>query len=214
MTENNKQAEGTDTKRKANCDTAIFAGGCFWCMVEPFDTVDGVEKVVSGYTGGHVANPTYEQVCSGTTGHTEAVEITFDPAKISYDQLLNYYWQVTDPTDAMGQFQDRGDNYRPVIFYNSPSQKEAAEKSKDKIIKLSFIKENVYNRSVITIENTYSDKNININKIFKKGISTKDNHSGIGLWEIKNYIKKNKNLGLNTTITNEYFKQELFIYNL
>ena len=91
---------------------------------------------------------------------------------------------------------------------------EAAEKSKDKIIKLSFIKENVYNRSVITIENTYSDKNININKIFKKGISTKDNHSGIGLWEIKNYIKKNNNLGLNTTITNDYFKQELFIYNL
>ena len=103
MTENNKQAEGTDTKAKTNYDTAIFAGGCFWCMVEPFDTVDGVEKVVSGYTGGHVANPTYEQVCSGTTGHTEAVEITFDPAKISYDQLLNYYWQVTDPTDAMGR---------------------------------------------------------------------------------------------------------------
>ena len=133
MTENNKQAEGTDTKTKANYDTAIFAGGCFWCMVKPFDTVDGVEKVVSGYTGGHVANPTYEQVCSGTTGHTEAVEITFDPAKISYDQLLNYYWQVTDPTDAMGQFQDRGDNYRPVIFYNSPAQKEAAEKSKQRL---------------------------------------------------------------------------------
>mgnify|MGYP000573879333 FL=1 len=85
-------------------------------MVEPFDTVDGVEKVVSGYSGGHVANPTYEEVCSGKTGHTEAVEITYDPSKISYEELLNYYWQVTDPTDAMGQFQDRGDNYRPVIF--------------------------------------------------------------------------------------------------
>lgn len=133
MTENNKQVQTNDSKAKANYDTAIFAGGCFWCMVEPFDTVDGVEKVVSGYTGGHVANPTYEQVCSGTTGHTEAVEITFDPAKISYDQLLNYYWQVTDPTDAMGQFQDRGDNYRPVIFYNSPAQKEAAEKSKQRL---------------------------------------------------------------------------------
>lgn len=97
-------------------DTAIFAGGCFWCMVEPFDTVDGVKKVVSGYSGGHVANPTYEEVCSGKTGHTEAVKITYDPSKISYEELLNYYWQVTDPTDAMGQFQDRGDNYRPVIF--------------------------------------------------------------------------------------------------
>lgn len=118
-------------------DTAIFAGGCFWCMVEPFDTLDGVEKVVSGYTGGHVANPTYEEVCTGKTGHTEAVEITYDPSKISYEELLNYYWQVTDPTDAMGQFQDRGDNYRPVIFYNSEAQKEAAEKSKQELAESS-----------------------------------------------------------------------------
>ncbi|GFZ27060.1 peptide methionine sulfoxide reductase [Lactobacillus corticis] len=114
-------------------DTAIFAGGCFWCMVKPFDTLPGVEKVISGYTGGHVPNPTYEQVCSHTTGHTEAVEITFDPDQISYEDLLNYYWQVTDPTDAMGQFQDRGDSYRPVIFYNSPAQKAAAEKSKQQL---------------------------------------------------------------------------------
>lgn len=111
-------------------DTAIFAGGCFWCMVKPFDSLPGIKKVVSGYTGGHVANPTYEEVCSGTTGHTEAVEITFDSEIMPYAQLLQYYWQVTDPTDASGQFQDRGDNYRPVIFYNSPAQKEAAEKSK------------------------------------------------------------------------------------
>ena len=111
-------------------DTAIFAGGCFWCMVKPFDSLPGIKKVVSGYIGGHVANPTYEEVCSGTTGHTEAVEITFDPEIMPYAQLLQYYWQVTDPTDASGQFQDRGDNYRPAIFYNSPAQKEAAEKSK------------------------------------------------------------------------------------
>lgn len=111
-------------------DTAIFAGGCFWCMVKPFDSLPGIKKVVSGYTGGHVANPTYEEVCSGTTGHTEAVKITFDPKIMPYAQLLRYYWQVTDPTDASGQFQDRGDNYRPAIFYNSPAQKEAAEKSK------------------------------------------------------------------------------------
>ncbi|AEG40171.1 Peptide methionine sulfoxide reductase MsrA 1 [Lactobacillus kefiranofaciens subsp. kefiranofaciens] len=130
MTENNKQVKAIDTKAKAQYDTAIFAGGCFWCMVEPFDTVDGVEKVISGYTGGHVANPTYQEVCTGKTGHTEAVEIIYDPNKISYEKLLDYYWQVTDPTDAMGQFQDRGDNYRPVIFYNSEAQKKAAEKSK------------------------------------------------------------------------------------
>ncbi len=133
MTGNNKQAKATDTKPKGALDTAIFAGGCFWCMVSPFDKLPGIEKVVSGYTGGHVANPTYEEVCTGKTGHTEAVEITFDPEKMPYQKLLQYYWQVTDPTDAMGQFQDRGDQYRPVIYYNSPAQKEAAEKSKQEL---------------------------------------------------------------------------------
>lgn len=111
-------------------DTVIFAGGCFWCMVQPFDTYPGIEKVESGYTGGHVANPTYEQVCSGTTGHTEAVKITFDPDKISYKDLVEIYWHQTDPTDASGQFQDRGDNYRPVIFVKNDEQRKIAEKSK------------------------------------------------------------------------------------
>ncbi|MCM1571305.1 peptide-methionine (S)-S-oxide reductase MsrA [Latilactobacillus sakei subsp. carnosus] len=115
-------------------ETAIFAGGCFWCMVHPFDQQPGIIKVVSGYTGGHVANPTYEQVCSHTTGHTEAVEITFDPAVISYAELVEIYWRQTDPTDAMGQFQDRGDSYRPVIFVNSAQQRVIAEASKEKLI--------------------------------------------------------------------------------
>ena len=113
-----------------NLDTAIFAGGCFWCMVQPFDTYPGIDKVESGYTGGHVANPTYEQVCSGTTGHTEAVKITFDPDKISYKDLVEIYWHQTDPTDASGQFQDRGDNYRPVIFVKNDEQRKTAEESK------------------------------------------------------------------------------------
>jgi peptide-methionine (S)-S-oxide reductase len=111
-------------------EKAIFAGGCFWCMVKPFDTQPGIISVVSGYTGGHVANPTYEQVTTGTTGHTEAVEITYDPAVISYEQLVETYWQQTDPTDAFGQFADRGDSYRPVIFYANEEQKAIAEKSK------------------------------------------------------------------------------------
>ena len=105
-------------------ETAIFAGGCFWCMVKPFDQMPGIESVVSGYTGGHVANPTYEEVCSGKTGHTEAVKITFDPEIISYQQLVDIYWRQTDPTDAMGQFQDRGDSYRPIIFVNSPEHEK------------------------------------------------------------------------------------------
>lgn len=109
---------------------ATFAGGCFWCMVKPFDTVPGVESVVSGYTGGHTVNPTYEEVCSETTGHTEAVQITFDPTILSYKDLVEIYWQQTDPTDASGQFADRGDSYRPVIFYHNAEQKEIAEASK------------------------------------------------------------------------------------
>lgn len=88
----------------AELKTATFAGGCFWCMVQPFDTYPGIERVVSGYTGGHVANPTYEQVCAGGTGHTEAVQITYDPSKVSYADLVEIYWQQTDPTDAFGQF--------------------------------------------------------------------------------------------------------------
>ena len=104
----------------AELKTATFAGGCFWCMVQPFDTYPGIERVVSGYTGGHVANPTYEQVCAGGTGHTEAVQITYDPSKVSYADLVEIYWQQTDPTDAFGQFQDRGDNYRPVEDHPQP----------------------------------------------------------------------------------------------
>ncbi len=111
-------------------ETAIFAGGCFWCMVKPFDTLPGVKAVRSGYTGGWKNHPTYAEVASHQTGHTEAVKITFDPTLISYQELVELYWQTADPTDAMGQFQDRGDSYRPVIFVNSAQQRAVAEASK------------------------------------------------------------------------------------
>lgn len=104
-------------------EKATFAGGCFWCMVKPFDQWEGVYKVISGYTGGQTSNPTYEQVKSGTTGHLEAVEITYDPAIISYQTMLDLYWPQIDPTDDGGQFQDRGDSYRTAIFYHTPEQK-------------------------------------------------------------------------------------------
>ena len=102
-------------------------------MVKPFDTYPGIEKVESGYTGGHVANPTYEQVKTGTTGHTEAVRITFDLTVVSYADLVEIYWHQTDPIDAMGQFQDRGDNYRPVIFVKDDEQRQIAERSKQRL---------------------------------------------------------------------------------
>lgn len=115
-------------------ETAIFAGGCFWCMTKPFDQMPGIISVRSGYMGGDVENPTYEQVKSGTTGHTEAVKIVFDKTIISYEELLEIYWHQTDPTDAAGQFQDRGSNYRPVIFVKNETQRQAAERSLKNLI--------------------------------------------------------------------------------
>lgn len=109
---------------------ATFAGGCFWCMVSPFDEMPGIHQVVSGYTGGHTENPTYKEVCSETTGHYEAVQITFDPAIFPYTRLLELFWQQIDPTDVGGQFYDRGSSYRTAIFYHSEEQREQAEASK------------------------------------------------------------------------------------
>ncbi|MDR7696253.1 peptide-methionine (S)-S-oxide reductase MsrA [Lactococcus lactis] len=111
-------------------ERAIFAGGCFWCMVEPFEERPGILAVTSGYTGGHIEYPTYDQVLSKASGHTEAVEILFDNELISYDELLDIYWSLIDPTDTDGQIYDRGANYRPVIFVESEEQKIAAQKSK------------------------------------------------------------------------------------
>lgn len=110
-----------------NINTAYFAGGCFWCMTKPFDTFDGVEKVTSGYMGGTVDYPTYEQVKTGQTGHLETVKIEYDVALISYNKLLEIFFSVIDPTDAEGQYQDRGSQYRTAIFYTNEDQQETAE---------------------------------------------------------------------------------------
>ena len=115
---------------KTDHELATFAGGCFWCMVSPFEELPGIKKVVSGYTGGHTENPTYEEVCSGTTGHVEAVQITYDPSVFPYEKLLDIYWQQIDPTDAGGQFVDRGSSYKTAIFYHTEEQKRKAEASK------------------------------------------------------------------------------------
>jgi peptide-methionine (S)-S-oxide reductase len=109
---------------------ATFAGGCFWCMVKPFDEQPGINSVISGYTGGTVENPTYEQVCTDTTGHLEAVQISFDPEIFPYEELLELFWQQIDPTDLGGQFHDRGKSYQPAVFYQDETQKRLAEESK------------------------------------------------------------------------------------
>jgi methionine-S-sulfoxide reductase len=113
-------------------EVATFAGGCFWCMESPYDGIKGVKSVTSGYTGGHVKNPTYEQVCTGRTGHAEAVQILFDPKVISYSELLDVFWHNIDPTTKDRQFADEGTQYRTAVFFHSDEQKRLAEESKKK----------------------------------------------------------------------------------
>ncbi|WP_028588946.1 peptide-methionine (S)-S-oxide reductase MsrA [Paenibacillus massiliensis] len=117
-------------KNPNDTELATFAGGCFWCMVSPFEDLPGIKKVRSGYTGGHTENPTYEEVCSDTTGHVEAVQITFDPYVFPYEKLLELFWQQINPTDAGGQFHDRGESYQTAIFYHNEEQRLKAEASK------------------------------------------------------------------------------------
>ncbi len=114
-------------------ELATFAGGCFWCMVAPFSGCPGVVRVVSGYTGGWTDNPTYDLVCSGESGHYEAVQVTYDPTAVSYETLLDLFWRQIDPTDPGGQFSDRGSSYRTAIFYHSEAQKALAEASKRRL---------------------------------------------------------------------------------
>ena len=122
---------------------ATFAGGCFWCMEPPFEKLPGVSKVISGYTGGKKENPSYKEVATGSTNHAEAIEIHYDPSKISYNDLLEVLWRNIDPTDANGQFIDRGKQYRPAIFYHNKDQKKLAEKSRDRLEKSKRFKNKI-----------------------------------------------------------------------
>lgn len=112
---------------------AVFAGGCFWCMESDFDKLPGIVATTSGYAGGHLKNPTYGDVTSETTGHAEAVRVVYDTSKLSYEQVLDYYWHHVDPTDDGGQFCDRGDSYRSEVYYADDAQKATAEASKAKL---------------------------------------------------------------------------------
>ncbi len=126
------QVKGGDMSKK---EIATFAGGCFWCMEAPFEALTGVYKVDSGYTGGTKKNPTYEEVCSQKTGHIEAIQISYDPEKVSYEKLLEVFWRNIDPTDGEGQFVDKGSSYVSTIFYHNEDQRQKAEKSKEELEK-------------------------------------------------------------------------------
>ncbi|MGL4796803.1 MAG: peptide-methionine (S)-S-oxide reductase MsrA [Paraclostridium sp.] len=124
---------------------ATFAGGCFWCMVKPFKKFEGIKEIISGYTGGHVENPTYEQVCTDTTGHVEAIRITYDEKLVKYDELLDIYWKQIDPTDTGGQFNDRGYKYKTIIYYHNEEQRKIAINSK-----LNLEKSRVFLKPIVT----------------------------------------------------------------
>jgi peptide-methionine (S)-S-oxide reductase len=126
-------APGGERGPGAGHATAIFAGGCFWCMEEAFEAVPGVLSVTSGYTGGRTANPSYEEVSAGGTGHAESVEVRYDPSKVTYAQLLEHFWRNIDPTTPDRQFCDEGTQYRPAIFYLTEEQKRLAEDSKRRV---------------------------------------------------------------------------------
>jgi peptide-methionine (S)-S-oxide reductase len=128
---------------------ATFAGGCFWCMEGPFDRIPGVVSTTSGYTGGTVKNPSYEQVSMGITGHLESVEVLYDPSKVSYAQLLDVYWHNVDPTDAGGQFCDRGNQYRTAIFVHDDEQARLAQQSKKDLEASGKLKKPIVTQIVI-----------------------------------------------------------------
>ena len=125
------RAESGDTMTSNTTETAIFGGGCFWCVEAVFEQVPGVTKVVSGYTGGRTRNPSYEDICRGDTGHAEAIQITFDPSIITYAKLLDVFWDAHDPTQLNRQGNDVGEQYRSVIYYHGKEQRDAAKASRD-----------------------------------------------------------------------------------
>ena len=125
----------TDITNNLNYKKAYFAGGCFWCMEESFDKIDGVNKSIAGYSGGHLKNPSYKDVIYKDTGHVETIEITYDPKKTSYKDLLNVFWKNIDPFDKYGQFCDKGKSYRSVIFFEDKRQKDIIKKSLDEVEK-------------------------------------------------------------------------------
>ena len=129
----NKTMETNTEKKQLNSDTATFGSGCFWCTEAIFQSLDGVISSVSGYSGGHVKNPSYKEVCSGTTGHAEVLQITYNPEKISFEELLEIFWKTHDPTTLNRQGNDSGTQYRSVIFYHNEKQKELAEKYKKEL---------------------------------------------------------------------------------
>jgi peptide methionine sulfoxide reductase msrA/msrB len=197
LTGGNALAAKNEVNKNKTLEKATFAGGCFWCMEDAFQGIVGVVEVISGYTGGQKENPTYEEVSTGKTGHYEAIQITFDPSKISYEELLNLFWRQIDPTDEAGQFADRGSQYRTVVFYHNPEQKTLAEKSKYELEKSRIFDKPIATRimpftkfyKAEEYHQDYSSKKSLQYKLYKKGSGREDFIKE--KWEEK-YRKPNK----------------------
>lgn len=175
-----------------NISKATFAGGCFWCMVQPFDSLEGVKEVISGYTGGNIVDPTYEQVCQGFTGHYEAVQITYDENIISYRELVETFFMSIDPTDPGGQFHDRGESYKTAVFYHNEKQRAIAEKYIDELNKSGK-----FSKPVATVLRPavpfYPAEDYHQNYYRKNPVRYKMYYKGSGR---KYFIEKNWNSGI------------------
>jgi peptide methionine sulfoxide reductase msrA/msrB len=181
-TKNQNKVEAMEMGKKyndKNLNRATFAGGCFWCTESDFEKIDGVVEVISGYTGGDEENPTYEQVSSGRTGHYEAIQVIYDPAKVTYAELLDVFWRHVDPTDAGGQFADRGPQYRPAIFTHDDEQKMLAEKSKAEMDKSGAFKRPIVSE-IIPLKKFYAAEEYHQDYYKKNPIRYKMYRSGSG----------------------------------
>ncbi len=182
---------------------AVFAGGCFWCTESDFEKVDGVVEAISGYTGGHVANPMYKQVSAGGTGHVEAVKVIYDPEKIDYEYLLEIFWRSINPTDPGGQFVDRGSQYRSVIFYADTTQQRLAKASKEKLAASGIFDQSIATE-IIPLEKFYEAEEYHQDYYKKNPIRYKWYRSGSGrdsftdkVWADRPLKMKKKKMGTN-----------------
>ncbi|MEX1313810.1 MAG: peptide-methionine (R)-S-oxide reductase MsrB [Desulfotignum sp.] len=184
-------AAGSSDENKDRHQIATFAGGCFWCLEADFESVQGVKQVISGYTGGHDPDPSYSSVSSGTTGHTEAVQVHFDPETVSYDTLLTIFWRHIDPTDTGGQFVDRGTQYRPEIFYHSEDQKKQALASR-KVLDESGIFDKPVVTPVTRFDRFFTAEEYHQDYFKKNKIQYKYYRMGSGRDQFLNRVWKNR----------------------
>lgn len=201
LTLNMKQENNKIINKNSDYSTAIFAGGCFWCMESDFEKLDGVIDAVSGYSGGHQQNPSYNQVSSGTTGHKEVVQIIYNPKKITYQELLTNFWKNIDPLDKSGQFCDKGEQYTSAIFYNNNQEKQLAEQSKEQVQELFT---QTIQTSIIKLDKFYQAEDYHQNYYNKHSVKYKTYRYLCGRDKRLKEVWKDKTIPILTNPESEY----------